>query len=79
MIAETHWPLALGLMLIAGFGSWVFIHSNRSYLLRWAIIPVSVIVAVLSARLYDVRLGYTVPFGDHSHQVLAGSEPGGTD
>jgi len=24
MIAETHWPLALGLMLIAGFGSWVF-------------------------------------------------------
>jgi hypothetical protein len=61
MIAETHWALALGLMLIAGFGSWVFIHSNRSYLLRWAIIPVSVIVAVLSARLYDVRLGYAVP------------------
>ena len=60
MIAATYWPLALGLILIAGFGSWVFIHSNRSYLLRWALIPVSVIVAVLSANLYNVRLGYAV-------------------
>jgi hypothetical protein len=61
MIAATYWPLALGLILIAGFGSWVFMHSNRSYLLRWALIPASVIVAVVSAQLYNVRLGYAVP------------------
>jgi hypothetical protein len=58
MRVETHWPLLLGLLLIAGFGGWVFIHSNRSYLLRWALIPVSVVVAVLSSRVYDAGLGY---------------------
>ena len=60
MRVETHWPLALGLILIAGFGAWVFIHSNRSYLLRWALIPVALVVAVVSARIYDAGLGYAV-------------------
>jgi hypothetical protein len=60
MRVDTHWPLALGLILIAGFGTWVFIHSNRSYLLRWVLIPVSLVVAVLSARIYDAGLGYAV-------------------
>lgn len=57
---ESYWPLALGLILIAGFGSWVFIHADRSYLLRWALIPVSLVVAVASAKIYDARLGYAV-------------------
>jgi hypothetical protein len=57
---DLYWPLALGLILIAGFGAWVFIHSNRSYLLRWAVIPAALIVAVVSAKLYDARLGYAV-------------------
>lgn len=57
---DAYWPLALGLLLVAGFGSWVFMHSNRSYLLRWAIIPVSLVVAVASAKVYDARLGYAV-------------------
>jgi hypothetical protein len=35
-------------------------HSNRTYLLRWAVIPVSLIVAVASAKMYDARLGYAV-------------------
>lgn len=56
----SYWPLAFGLILVAGFGSWVFIHSNRSYLLRWAIIPLSLAVAVASATVYDARLGYAV-------------------
>jgi hypothetical protein len=60
MQLTTYWPLAFGLILIAGFGSWVFIHSNRSYLLRWAIIPLSLLVAVASAQVYDARLGYAV-------------------
>jgi len=60
MRVETHWPLVLGLILIAAFGSWVFIHSNRSYLLRWTLVPVSLVVAVLTARLYDAGLGYAV-------------------
>ncbi|HET9578118.1 MAG TPA: hypothetical protein VFP44_09850 [Usitatibacter sp.] len=60
MWIESHWPLAFGLLLIAGFGSWVVIHSNRSYLLRWAVIPVSLVVAVASAKVYDARLGYAV-------------------
>jgi hypothetical protein len=59
-VIETHWPLALGLVLVAGFGSWVFLHSDRSYLLRWAMIPVSLVVAVASARVYDAGLGYAV-------------------
>jgi len=58
MLADLYWPLALGLILMAGFGAWVFIHSNRSYLLRWALIPVALVVAIVSARLYDARLGY---------------------
>lgn len=58
---ESHWPLALGLLLVAAFGAWVFIHSNRGYLLRWAMIPVSLTVAVASARVYDARLGYAKP------------------
>lgn len=57
---EAYWPLGFGLLLIAGFGSWVFIHSNRSYLLRWAVIPISLMVAVASAKVYDARLGYAV-------------------
>jgi len=57
----TFGPLALGLLLIAGFGAWVFMHSPRSYLLRWLLIPTVFIVAVLSARVYDLRLGYAVP------------------
>jgi hypothetical protein len=57
---DLYWPLALGLILVAGFGAWVFIHSNRSYLLRWAMIPVALVVAVVSAKLYDARLGYAV-------------------
>ena len=60
MLVEMYWPLAFGLILMAGFGAWVFIHSNRSYLLRWALIPVALVVAVLSAKLYDARLGYAV-------------------
>ena len=60
MLAKMYWPLALGLILMAGFGAWVFIHSNRSYLLRWALIPAALVVAVVSARLYDARLGYAV-------------------
>src|SRR5438552_14045296 len=60
MRIETHWPLALCLILIAGFGAWVFIHSNRSYLLRWALIPISLVVAVLSSWIYDAGLGYAV-------------------
>lgn len=56
----SYWPLTFGLVLIAGFGSWVFIHSNRSYLLRWALIPLSLAVAVASAKVYDARLGYAV-------------------
>ena len=56
----SYWPLAFGLLLVAGFGSWVFIHSDRSYLLRWAIIPLSLAVAVASAKVYDARLGYAV-------------------
>jgi hypothetical protein len=56
----SYWPLAFGLLLVAGFGSWVFIHSNRSYLLRWAMIPLSLAVAVASAKVYDTRLGYAV-------------------
>lgn len=63
MHIESHWPLALGLLLVAAFGSWVFIHSNRGYLLRWAMIPVSLTVAVASARVYDARLGYAMPAG----------------
>ena len=59
MIA-SYWPLAFGLVLVAGFGSWVFIHSNRSYLMRWAMIPLSLAVAVASAKVYDARLGYAV-------------------
>jgi hypothetical protein len=58
---DTHWPLAFGLLLVAGFGSWVFIHSDRSYLLRWAMIPLSLAVAVASAKVYDAGLGYAVP------------------
>ena len=61
MSLESHWPLAFGLLLIAAFGSWVFIHSNRSYLLRWAVIPASLVVAVASAKVYDGRLGYALP------------------
>jgi hypothetical protein len=61
MSIESHWPLGFGLLLIAGFGSWVFMHSNRSYLLRWVLIPVSLVVAVASAKVYDARLGYAVP------------------
>lgn len=57
---SSYWPLAFGLVLVAGFGSWVFIHSNRSYLLRWAIIPLSLAVAMASAKVYDARLGYAV-------------------
>lgn len=60
MIIDPHWPLVLGLLVIAGFGSWVFIHSNRSYLLRWVLIPLSLVVAVGSARVYDAGLGYAV-------------------
>jgi len=60
MLVEMYWPLALGLILMAGFGAWVFLHSNRSYLLRWALIPVALVVAVLSAKLYGARLGYAV-------------------
>ena len=60
MRIETHWPLALCLILIAEFGAWVFIHSNRSYLLRWALIPISLVVAVLSSWIYDAGLGYAV-------------------
>jgi hypothetical protein len=61
MLLDTNWPLALGLILIAAFGAWVFIHSNRSYLLRWAVIPVALVVAVVSTSIYDARLGYAVP------------------
>jgi len=61
MHLESHWPLAFGLILVAAFGTWVFIHSNRSYLLRWAMIPVSLTVAVASAHVYDARLGYAMP------------------
>lgn len=57
---DSHWPLAFGLLLIAAFGSWVFIHSDRSYLLRWAMIPLSLAVAVASAEVYDSGLGYAV-------------------
>lgn len=60
MMITSYWPLAFGLLLVAGFGSWVFIHSNRSYLLRWAIIPLSLAVAVASTAVYDARLGYAV-------------------
>jgi hypothetical protein len=60
MILQLYWPLAIGLVLVAAFGSWVFIHSSRSYLLRWAIIPLSLAVAVASAKMYDARLGYAV-------------------
>lgn len=60
MLFDSYWPLGLGLILIAGFGSWVFIHSNKSYLLRWAMIPLSLAVAVASARMYDAGLGYAV-------------------
>jgi len=60
MLIDSYWPLGLGLVLIAGFGSWVFIHSNKSYLLRWAVIPISLAVAVASAKVYDARLGYAV-------------------
>lgn len=76
MQIESYWPLALGLILIAGFGSWVFIHSNRSYYLRWAVIPLSLIVAVASAKIYEARLGYSVAkelppkFVYLGHQVL---------
>ncbi len=59
-LLASYWPLAFGLLLIAAFGSWVFIHSHRSYLLRWALIPVSLLVAVASAKVYDARLGYAV-------------------
>ncbi|HXS54174.1 MAG TPA: hypothetical protein VN782_16675 [Usitatibacter sp.] len=57
---DSHWPLAFGLLAIAAFGSWVFIHSDRSYLLRWAMIPLSLLVAVASAAVYDAGLGYAV-------------------
>lgn len=76
MQLTSYWPLAFGLILVAAFGSWVFIHSNRSYLLRWALIPLSLVVAVASARVYDARLGYAVPaelpqkFVYLGHQVL---------
>lgn len=60
MTFDSHWPLAVMLVLLAAFGSWVFMHSNRSYLLRWAMIPLSLAVAVASAKVYDVRLGYAV-------------------
>lgn len=61
MHVQSYWPLAFGLILVATFGTWVFIHSNRSYLLRWAMIPLSLTVAVASARVYDARLGYAMP------------------
>ena len=60
MAIATYWPLAFGLVLIAGFGAWVFIHSNRSYLLRWVMIPLALGVSVVSAKVYDARLGYAV-------------------
>lgn len=60
MLIDSYWPLGLGLILVAGFGSWVFIHSNKSYLLRWAVIPISLVVAVASAKVYDARLGYAI-------------------
>jgi hypothetical protein len=61
MLVQLYWPLALGLVLVAGLSGWVFIHSNRSYLLRWALIPLALVVATASARMYDAGLGYAVP------------------
>lgn len=53
-------PLALCLVLMAGFSAWVFMHSRKSYLLRWTLIPAAVLVAVMSSSMYDARLGYAV-------------------
>lgn len=64
MVAErlvAFFPLATGLLFMAGFAAWVFIHSHKSYRLRWLLIPSALIVATLTYLLYDVRLGYSVP------------------
>jgi len=71
---SSYWPLAFGLVLIAGFGSWVFIHSDRSYLLRWAMIPLSLAVAAASAKVYDSRLGYAVAAELPKHFVYLGHQ-----
>jgi hypothetical protein len=60
MAFSNYWPLSVTLLLMAGFGAWVFIHSNRSYLLRWIIIPLSLCVSVVSAKVYDAALGYAL-------------------
>ena len=60
MAFSTYWPLSFTLILMAGFGAWVFIHSNRSYLLRWVIVPLSLCVSVVSAKVYDAALGYAI-------------------
>jgi hypothetical protein len=79
-MVDLYWPLAVGLFFIAGLSGWVFIHSNRSYLLRWALIPLSLVVATASARLYDARLGYAVPaqlpekFVYLGHQVIVADD-----
>ena len=53
-------PLFAGLCLMAGLAAWVFIHSNRSYRLRWALIPAAFLIAAMSSSLYPSRLGYAV-------------------
>ncbi|HUL64808.1 MAG TPA: hypothetical protein VLW55_09350 [Burkholderiaceae bacterium] len=60
MAFSNYWPLSFTLILMAGFGAWVFIHSNRSYLLRWIIVPLSLCVSVVSAKVYDAALGYAL-------------------
>jgi len=60
MAFSTYWPLSFALILMAAFGAWVFIHSNRSYLLRWVIVPLSLCVSVVSAKVYDAALGYAM-------------------
>ena len=61
--AETlaYGPLAAILVVMAGFSAWVFLHSKRSYLLRWLLVPASLAAALCSAQIYDLRLGFAAP------------------
>lgn len=54
-------PLVVVLLLLLSFAAWVFIHSPKSYLLRWLLVPMVFVAAAFSAYAYGLRLGYAAP------------------
>ncbi len=72
-LLQLYSPIIVLLTLLVSFSTYVFIQAPRKYLLKWLLIPTSLVVGVFAVFLFSMSAGYAMPTTLPDQFTLLGS------